>query len=252
MASGIAFRLYQSNFRNICMTEISHPLAVRREVSFCEAVHEKEKIVQGIGAHLAESSDKISSEWEKGKIPVFVDEECSIINIFKPDILIDAILAKRNMGTKKIDAELVIGVGPGFFAGRDVHVVVETNRGHDMGKVITWGEAEENTDLPGTIEGYGPERVLRSPCDGVIKKIKEIGELVKTGDLVAMVDDRPVKASIPGVLRGLIRTDSNVHKDMKIGDIDPRGKKEYCYTISDKALAIGGGVLEAILAYFNK
>jgi xanthine dehydrogenase accessory factor len=121
-----------------------------------------------------------------------------------------------------------------------------------MGKVIDRGEAEENTELPGTIEGYGPERVLRGPCDGIIKKIKEIGELVKTGDPVASVEDQPVKATIPGVLRGLIRTNSRVHKGMKIGDIDPRGRKEYCYTVSDKPLAIGGGVLEAILARFNR
>ena len=167
-------------------------------------------------------------------------------------MLIDAIVAKRNLGTKITDAPLVIGVGPGFRAGKDVHLVVETNRGHNLGRVIPEGEAEENTGVPGIIAGFSIERVLRAPRDGALQTVKHIGDMVEAGDVIGSVEDMPVQAGIKGVIRGLLRDGTSVWKGMKTGDIDPRGIKEHCYTISDKARAVGGGVLEAILSHLNK
>ncbi|MDY7039129.1 MAG: selenium-dependent molybdenum cofactor biosynthesis protein YqeB [Thermodesulfobacteriota bacterium] len=251
MASGIASRLNRSHFR-ICMTETYHPQAVRREVSFCEAIYEGEKTVEGTTAKLVDSFDQIQGVWDHGQIPIIVDPETKIKDSLKLDILIDAILAKRNLGTKITDAPLVIGLGPGFYVGRDVHLVVETNRGHDLGRVIFEGEAEKNTGIPGEIAGFGAKRVLRSPKNGLISTVKKIGDCVEAGDVVALVEDVPMKAEIKGIVRGLLRNGTEVWKGMKAGDIDPRGTKEYCYTISDKARAVGGGVLEGILYHFNR
>ena len=152
----------------------------------------------------------------------------------------------------KADATLVIALGPGFYAGRDVHIVVETNRGHNLGRIILEGEAEKDTGIPGEIAGFSVERVLRAPRDGSLLTLKGIGDFVEVGEAVALVEDLPIKAQIRGVIRGLLRSGSEVYKGMKTGDIDPRGIKEYCYTISDKARAIGGGVLEGILSHFNQ
>jgi len=161
-------------------------------------------------------------------------------------------MAKKNLGTKISDAPLVIGLGPGFRAGKDVHIVIETNRGHNLGKVILNGSAEPDTGIPGEIGGYTTERVLRTMKRGIFRPQKSIGERVNKGTVVAVVDDYPVIAEISGVIRGLLREGIEVKKGMKVGDIDPRGKVEFCFTISDKARAIGGGVLEAILYWFNK
>ncbi|MDY6973838.1 MAG: selenium-dependent molybdenum cofactor biosynthesis protein YqeB [Thermodesulfobacteriota bacterium] len=251
MASGVAFRLARSHFR-ICMTESPQPQAVRREVSFCEAVHDGEKTVEGMTAKLVRFSDQIKAIWDLGQIPIIVDPEAKIIDFLKPDVVVDSILAKRNLGTKITDAPLVIGLGPGFYAGRDVHLVVETNRGHDLGRVISEGEAEKNTGIPGVIGGYGAERVFRGPKAGRFRPLKDIGDYVESGDVVAMVDDLPVKAQIRGIIRGMLRDGTEVWKGIKAGDIDPRGIKESCYTISDKTMAIGGGVLEGILSRFNQ
>lgn len=251
MASGVAFRLIRSHFR-VCMTETSQPQAVRREVSFCEAVHEGEKTVEGVTARLVESNDQIQVIWDRGQIPVIVDPEAKVIDFLKPDVVVDAILAKKNLGTRLSDAPLVIGLGPGFYAGRDVHLVVETNRGHDLGRVISEGEAEKNTGIPGVIGGYGAERVFRGPKEGRLRTLKDIGDYVEAGDVVATVDDLPVKAQIKGIIRGMLRDGTEVWKGMKAGDIDSRGVKESCYTISDKTMAIGGGVLEGILSCFNR
>lgn len=252
MASGVAHRLYRSHFR-ICMLEIEQPLAVRREVSFCEAIYESEKEVEGVRAKLISNPAEIHSVWNEEKIPILIDPEGKkTIGFLKPDVLVDAIMAKKNLGTKINDAPLVIGLGPGFVAGRDVHIVIETNRGHHLGKVILNGSAEPNTGIPGDIMGYTEERVLRSLNKGVFRPQKSIGERVSKGTVVAVVDDQPVIAEISGVIRGLLRDGVEVKKGMKVGDIDPRGKSEYCFTISDKARAIAGGVLEAILYWFNK
>jgi xanthine dehydrogenase accessory factor len=252
MASGVAHRLHQAHFR-ICMLEIDHPLAVRRTVSFSEAVYEGEKEVDGVRAKLLEKPEQIPSVWNSGKIPLLIDPDSKgTKRLLKPDVLIDAILAKKNLGTQINDAPLVIGLGPGFTAGKDVHAVIETNRGHHLGRVIHNGSAEPDTGIPGEIGGVTIERVLRTMKKGIFHPYKEIGDRVNKGSVVAVADDFPVIAGISGVIRGLLRKGSEVKKGMKVGDIDPTGKKELCFTISDKARAIAGGVLEAILYQFNR
>ena len=252
MASGVAYRLYKSNFKKICMTEVSQPQAVRREVSFCEAIYDEEKTVEGVTARLIESHELIQGVWDRGQIPIIVDPQARVLNFLSPDVVVDAILAKKNLGTKITDAPLVIGLGPGFYAGRDVHLVVETNRGHNLGRVISEGEAEKNTGTPGVIAGYGAERVFRAPRESRLKALKKIGDYIEAGEVVATVDGVPVKAQIKGVIRGMLRDGTDVWKGMKAGDIDARGIKESCYTVSDKTKAIGGGVLEGILSHFNR
>jgi xanthine dehydrogenase accessory factor len=252
MASGVAHRLHQSHFK-ICMIEISHPLAVRREVTFSEAIYEGEKEVEGVRAKLISKTEEIGSVWKKSKIPILIDPDGKKTRVFlKPDVLVDGIMAKKNLGTQINDAPLVIGLGPGFSAGKDVHVVIETNRGHHLGKMILGGSAEPDTGIPGEIGGYTTERLLRTMKKGTFHPQKSIGERVNKGSVVAVVDDFPVMAKISGVVRGLLREGVEVKKGMKVGDIDPRGKREHCFTITDKARAIGGGVLEAILYRFNQ
>jgi len=252
MASGVAHRLYQSHFK-ICMVEISHPLAVRREVSFCEAIYEGEKEVEGVRAKFISTPQEIQSVWEGGKIPLLVDPDGKKTrNFLKPDALVDAIIAKKNLGTQMRDAPLVIGLGPGFTAGEDVHIVIETNRGQNLGKMILNGTAEPDTGIPGETGGFTVERVLRTMKKGIFHSHKSIGDRVSKGSVVAVVDDFPVIAKISGMVRGLIRDGVEMRRGMKVGDIDPRGKRELCFTVSDKARAIGGGVLEAILYWFNK
>jgi xanthine dehydrogenase accessory factor len=252
MASGVAHRLHRSHFK-ICMLEIPNPLAVRREVSFCEAIYEGEKEVEGIRAKFISSPKEIQSVWKESKIPLLVDPDGKETRSFLAfDVLIDAIVAKRNLGTQIKDASLVIGLGPGFTAGKDVHIVIETNRGQHLGKVILSGTAEPDTGIPGEIGGFTVERVLRTMKKGIFHPHKSIGDRVNKGSVVAVVDDFPVIAQISGVVRGLLRDGVVVKKGMKVGDIDPRGKKEHCFTISEKARAIAGGVLEAILYRLNQ
>ena len=252
VASGVAHRLHRSHFK-ICMLEIPHPIAVRREVSFCEAVYHGEKEVEGVWAKLISAQEEISSVWKREKIPILVDSDAKeTLRFLKPDVLIDAIMAKMNLGTQINDAPLVIGLGPGFTAKKDVHVVIETNRGHNLGKVILNGTAESDTGIPGVIGGYAVERVLRTMKKGIFHSHKSIGERVNKGSVVAVVDDFPVIAKISGVVRGLLGEGIEAKRGMKVGDIDPRGKKEFCFTISDKSRAISGGVLEAILYWFNR
>jgi xanthine dehydrogenase accessory factor len=252
MATGVAHRLVQSHFK-ICLIELSQPLAVRREVSFCEAVYDGEKEIEGVRAKLIPKPKGIPLAWKEGKLPLLVDPDGKETRAFlKPDVVVDAILAKRNMGTQINDAPLVIGLGPGFKAGKDVHVVVETNRGHNLGKVILKGTAEPDTGVPGDIGGFSTERVLRSMKKGVFHSDCSIGDRVSKGAVVAVAGDFPVIAQISGTLRGLIRDGVEVKRGMKVGDIDPRGRREHCFTISDKSRAIGGGVLEAILYRYNQ
>ena len=252
MATGVAYRLYQSRLR-VCLLEIAKPLAVRRTVCFSEAVYDGEKEVEGVWAKLIATPDEIHSVWKQGNIPLLVDPDSSQTREFlKPEVVVDAILAKRNIGTKSGVAPLVIGLGPGFSAGKDVHAVIETNRGHHLGRVILKGGAEPDTGIPGEISGYSVERVLRTMKEGILRSRKSIGDQVDQGTVVAVVDDSPVVAQINGMVRGLLRDGVEVNKGTKVGDIDPRGKKEYCFTISEKSRAIGGGVLEAILHQFNQ
>jgi len=251
MASGVVHRLHRAHFK-ICMVEIPHPVAVRRTVSFCEAVYEGEKEVEGVRAKLVSSPEKISSVWKEGGIPILVDADGKRTRHFlKPHALIDAIMAKRNLGTGMEDASFVVGLGPGFNAGKDVHVVIETNRGHNLGKMLLEGTAEADTGIPGTVEGYGVERVLKTMKKGIFHAHKSIGDRVTQGSVVAVVDDFPIISKVSGVVRGLLRDGVEAKRAMKVGDVDPRGKTELCFTISDKARAIGGGVLEAILYRFN-
>ena len=252
MASGVAHRLCRSHFR-VCLLEIEHPLAVRREVSFCEAVYEGEKEVEGIRARRVALPREIPSTWKEGEIPLLVDPDGKNTREYlQPDVVIDAILAKRNLGTRLGDASFVIGLGPGFCAGKEVHAVIETNRGHNLGRVILSGNAEPDTGIPGEIGGVSVERVLRTLKSGGFRPQKSIGDPVTKGEVVAVVDDYPIIAMISGVIRGLLREGVEAKKGMKVGDIDPRGKKDLCFSISEKARAIGGGVLEAILYRFNQ
>ncbi len=251
MASGVACRLHAANLSRILMLETQNPLAVRRKVSFCEAVHDSRQSVEGIVACKITSPEQMQSVWLKNEIPILVDPEGDILETYPFDVLIDAILAKQNLGTRIDAAPLVIGLGPGFEAGSDVHKVIETQRGHNLGRIIDKGEAEKNTGIPGNIGGFTSQRVLRAPVAGRFKSFKSIGDLVIKGDCLATVNGQPVVAEISGMLRGLIRGNLEVPEGLKLGDIDPRGKIDYCSTISEKARAIGGAVLEAVLAHYN-
>ena len=251
MASAVAWRLYMANLRKILMLETANPLAVRRKVSFCEALHDGSQIMEGVKAIMAGSITDIHTAWEQGKIAVAADPQWRLLEKLRPQVVVDAILAKKNLGTRMAEAELVIGLGPGFNAGSDVHMVIETNRGHDLGRILTTGTAEANTGVPGDIAGFTKERVLRAPAAGQFRTTRSIGDFLKAGEIVGTVAGQKVSSKLDGVLRGLIRPDSTVTQGLKIGDVDPRGQKQNCYTISEKARAIGGSVLEAVLRVFN-
>ena len=251
MATGVACRLYRANFRRILMLEIAAPLAVRRQVAFCEAVHERTMAVEGVEAVRVDRTAELLAAWAAGKIAVRVDPQGESIGRWGPDVLIDATLAKRNLGLSAADAPLVVALGPGFEAGRDCHVVVETNRGHHLGRLLTTGTAEPNTGVPGNIGGYTRERVLRAPAAGLFHTERQIGEAVRRGEKIGRVGTTAVTATLDGVLRGLIRPGSRVTAGLKIGDIDPRGEAISCDLISEKARALGGAVLEALLAAYN-
>ncbi|NLI20357.1 MAG: EF2563 family selenium-dependent molybdenum hydroxylase system protein [Clostridiales bacterium] len=246
LASGVAVRLHRAGI-GLVMTEIAHPTAIRRPVSFCRAVWENVAEVEGIRARLAFGVEEAYSVVRSGEIAVLVDPEADCAQALQPDALVDATLAKRNLNTRIGDAPAVLALGPGFTAGVDCHAVIETMRGHDLGRVLTNGSAQPNTGVPGLIAGYGSERILRAPRGGFWQTDKEIGAHVEKGETVATVDGEPVYASLTGVLRGLLPDGTPVTRGMKSGDVDPRDRPEYCFTVSDKARAIGGGVLEALL-----
>lgn len=246
LASGIALRLLRSGIK-VVMTDLAKPLAIRRSVAFCEANRLGEITVEDVTAKHAENCAEALSLIEEGFLPVLADPDGNCIGELKPDAVVDAILAKKNLGTKITDAPVVIGVGPGFTAGDDCHAVVETMRGHTLGRVIYKGPALPNTNIPGLIGGFAGERVLRAPATGVFKAVLEIGAIVKQGDITGYVDGKPMVATLDGALRGLIADGTPVKEGLKCGDVDPRGDASFCQLSSDKALAIGGGVLEAIL-----
>jgi xanthine dehydrogenase accessory factor len=246
LASGVAWRLFRCGFR-VYLTEIDQPRAVRRKVSFCEAVYEGEIVVEGVKARLIRDPGEVIGTWEQGQIPVLVDPEGESKSVTRPDVIVDAILAKKNLGTSITDAHLVIALGPGFDAGKDAHYVVETNRGHNLGRLLSSGSAEPDTGVPGSVKGISADRVLRAPSEGLWESALDIGDSVKKGETVGTVAEEAVTAKIDGILRGLIRPGIQVREGLKIGDIDPRGSMPSCFTISDKALAIAGGVLEGIL-----
>ena len=242
---------HQCGFR-VVVTEIPEPLAVRRKVAFCEAVYDGQSVVEGVTAVLVKGPEEVDGVWDQGFIPVLVDPGVVCRHLIKPEVIVDAILAKKNLGTSVNDAPLVVAIGPGFEVGKDAHFVVETNRGHHLGRLLTSGSAAPDTGVPGPVQGITSERVLRAPESGPWRNIVDIGDMVKKGDLVGTVQGEALYAPIDGVLRGLIHPGATVSKGLKIGDIDPRGKKEFCFTISEKALAIAGGVLEAILRTYGR
>lgn len=249
LATGIAYRLKKSGF-DIVMTEIDKPTTVRRTVAFSQAVFDNEIVIEGIKGVKVNNINEIYKEINQGNIPIIIDEKAEIIKELRPDVVVDAIIAKKNLGTSIEDAPIVIGVGPGFEAKVDCHLVVETKRGHYLGKVIEEGSAIPNTGVPGNIGGYTKERIIRASSNGKIKPVVAIGDFVKKGDIVAYVDGVEVLAQIDGIVRGMLQEGIEVFKGMKSGDIDPRCEKDHCFTISDKARSIGGGVLEAIM-YMN-
>ncbi|MDR3567308.1 MAG: selenium-dependent molybdenum cofactor biosynthesis protein YqeB [Syntrophobacteraceae bacterium] len=250
MASAVAWRLFMVNIRNIVMLEVPQPLAVRRGVSFCEAVYDGSQTVEGVGAVRVKSPVSIAEAWKQGKIGVAVDPGWDLERLLRPDVVVDAILAKENLGSSISEAPLVIALGPGFRAGCDAHFVIETNRGHDLGRVISDGCAAPDTGIPGEVSGYTEERVLRAPAAGIFRPDREIGDRIERGQSVGRIGGVKVEARIDGVLRGLIRPGAGVCEGLKIGDIDPRGDGVSCVTISDKARAVAGSVLEAILRVY--
>lgn len=251
LATGVAHRLRRCGF-DIVMTEIEEPTTVRRTVAFSQAVYDKTVEVEGIKAALVKDIKMIQDNINKGIISVIVDKDANIIKEIKPDVVVDAIIAKKNTGTSIEDAPIVIALGPGFEAGVDCHIVIETKRGHYLGKVIYEGKAIPNTGIPGSIGGHTVGRIIRSTSDGIIHPVAKIGDYVEEGQVVAYVDKIPVCASISGIVRGMLQDGISVFKGMKSGDIDPRCEREHCFTISDKARSIGGGVLEGILYLKSK
>ncbi|HLH24037.1 MAG TPA: selenium-dependent molybdenum cofactor biosynthesis protein YqeB [Chloroflexota bacterium] len=244
MATGVALRLHRAGLR-LLMTEIAAPTVVRRSVAFAEAVFAGETTVEDVRARrCADLAEAAALDPEI--IPVLVDPEAAVVGALRPTVVVDGIMAKRNLGTRIDDAPVTIALGPGFVAGRDVHAVIETQRGHYLGRVILDGPAEADTGVPGNIGGYTRERVLRAPADGRLVEPAPIGAQVGPGDTVAWVGDQPVQATIQGTLRGLLREGIAVSAGMKVGDVDPRAERAHCFTVSDKSLAVGGGALEAV------
>lgn len=252
IASGVIQKLHRAGL-NVVVTELSNPSFIRRKVCYGTAVLEGEMELEGIKAILVKDISEMKKAFSESKVAVFIDETGESIEKIKPDALVDAILAKRNLGTTRAMAPITVGLGPGFCAGKDVDVVVETQRGHDLGRLIFQGRATENTGIPGEIKGYAKERVIYSPCEGTIENIREIGDMVEAGDLLAKVGDREVRTEISGVLRGIIRDGYQIASRLKIADVDPRKEEvKNCFTISDKARNIGGAALEAVLMLMNE
>lgn len=265
LATGIVHRLFRAGFP-VLVLETDSPAAIRRQVSFSEAVYDGTATVEGVTAERIASADRASVDHvlEAGRVPLLVDPEGNSIAQLKPDILVDAIIAKKNLGTAKEMAPLVIGVGPGFTAGEDVDLVVESMRGHNLARIFTTGSALPNTGIPGNIGGFTKERVLHAEADGYMKNIRKIGDIVEKGEEIARIYEKmteegifsgsyvSVEASISGIIRGLIREGYHFQKGFKIADIDPRESElANCFTISDKARSIGGSVLEAVCGYVN-
>ncbi|WP_040211057.1 selenium-dependent molybdenum cofactor biosynthesis protein YqeB [Clostridium polynesiense] len=247
LASGIIQKLHRSGFK-VLVLEIKNPTAIRRAAAFSEAIYVGEVVLEGIKAVKASSLEDVEEAWNKKEVPVAVDEEGKYIELIKPKILVDAIIAKKNLGTKRDMADITIAVGPGFTAGEDVDAVIESMRGHNLGRIIFKGQAQQNTGIPGNVQGFSKERVIYSPYSGVLTDALDIGTAVNKEEVIAYIGGKSVKASITGILRGILRSGSIVAEGTKLADIDPRmEERDNCFTISDKARSIGGGVLEAVL-----
>lgn len=247
LASGVIYRLYRAGFP-VVVTELPAPLFVRRAVSYGEAVYRGEITVHGVTARHVTHTDDVARVLAAGEVPVLADPDGEALPTLAPTVLVDARMEKRNLGVTRDDAPLVVAIGPGFTAGDDVHAVVETNRGHDLGRVIWSGTAEPDTGKPGTVLGKTKSRILRAPADGHVMAQVEIGAHVREGDVIAHVSGEPIVAPFDGVLRGIVHERVQAWQGLKVGDLDPRGNVRACFTISDKSLAVGGGVVEAVLA----
>lgn len=247
VATGVAIRLHRCGF-DVVVTEIAQPLAVRRLVAFAEAIFAGEVSVEGVSAQRVDDAQSALRALENNRIPVLVDPEAACRRILKPVALVDGRMQKTP-STSSIDATpLVVGIGPGFRVGQNCHAVVESNRGHHMGRVYWSGSAEDDTGIPETVSNFDVDRVLRAPASGHFEGRIQLASLVQKGDVIATVEDVPLQAPFDGVLRGILHDGLEVVKGMKVGDLDPRGIPMYCYTISDKSLAVGGGVLETLLS----
>ncbi len=245
IATGIIQALHRAGFRVLAL-ETECPMAIRRTVSLCEAVRLGVMTVEDVTARLVASEPEMHACFAKGEVPMAVDPEGEWIRRLHPACVVDAILAKRNLGTRLDMAPVVIGVGPGFCAGEDVHAVIETMRGHDLGRMILQGSALPNTGIPGELGGKSAERVIHAPCEGVVYHVRPIGDVVPAGEPVLLVDGAPCAAPFTGLLRGLMTEGFVVQQGMKIADVDPRTDVDW-HTISDKARCIGGAVLTASL-----
>ena len=250
LATGIAAELWERGHQ-ILMTDVAVPLTVRREVAFSRAVYERRVVVEGMEAVLAESYEEAEAVMAAGNIAVMVDEKAEVRKEYLPEVLVDGIMAKKNLGTRINDAPLVIGIGPGFTAGMDCHFVIETQRGEHLGEVIREGCAIPNTGVPGNIAGYTIERLLKASADGIMHPVAKIGDVVEKGQIVARCGEEPVYAQLHGIVRGMLQEGVPVKKGLKIGDVDARIDKELCYTISDKARKIGCGVAK-VIDFINK
>ena len=251
LATGTIYKLRKCGFP-VLILEVENPSAIRRNVAFSEAVYLGEHTVEDMTCYRADSLESAKILLEQGKLAVLTDPAGSSIQQLAPLAVVDAILAKKNLGTSRSMAPITVALGPGFSAGEDVDAVIETKRGHDLGKVLWTGCAAANTGIPGIIGGYGKERVIHSPAAGILHNQRKITDIVKKGDIIATVETAegpvPVPATLDGLLRGLIRDGYPVTKGFKIADIDPRTEEyQNCFTISDKARCIAGGVVEAIL-----
>lgn len=251
LATGTIYKLKKCGFP-VLILEVANPSAIRRNVAFCEAVYQGVQTVEDMTCYLANSPEEAQSLLNQGKLAVLVDPTGASIPLLKPLAVVDAILAKKNLGTNRDMAPITVALGPGFTAGEDVDAVVETKRGHHLGRVLWTGSAAPNTGIPGLIGGYGKERVIHCPAKGIVRNVKKITDTVSKGDIIAIVETQdgpvPVEATLDGILRGLIRDGYPVNVGFKMADIDPRAE-EYnnCFTISDKARCIAGGALEAIV-----
>ena len=261
LATGVVHRLWSAGLR-VLVLETAHPAAIRRQVSLCEAVYEGETAVEGMRGIRVETLADADAVWAQNAVPILIDPTGACLPQARPAVLVDAIIAKKNLGTTINMAPLVIGVGPGFTAGKDVHLVIESMRGHNLARIITDGMAQPNTGVPGNIAGFTSERVIHAPAAGYIHDVRKIGDIVQKGDEIARIyPDKesydnalseyvPVNATITGIIRGLIREGYYFRKGFKIADIDPRESEiTNCFTISDKARSIAGSVLEAASAF---
>ena len=256
LATGTIYKLRQCGF-DVLVLETENPSAIRRNVAFSEAVYQGSQTVEGVTCLLANSAEQAQSYLKEGMLTMLIDPEGDCMDAFQPLAVVDAILAKKNLGTHRDMAPITVALGPGFTAGIDVDAVVETKRGHDLGRVYYSGSAAPNTGIPGIIGGFGKERVIHSPAAGILRNVSKITDTVEKGQIIALVEtaqgEVPVYATLTGLLRGLLRDGYPVSEGFKIADIDPR-LDEYsnCFTISDKARCIAGGVLEAVLHLRSK